>query len=256
MPEIFNPTCNDICFHCGEQAHWVSVNTKIFRCVEIITQCPGFIAKAEASRKKNTTSEKRSEHMKKMSVNGNKKLKELHNDLSWVQSKGEKIAEAVKLRGGHSGENNPMFNKTHKVSTKKLQSIKAQARSPESYKQATDTKIALGIATDKTLKTAWELYQEQVTNFTNISWKYFQHIINPNNLKRGVNYELDHRFSKTEGFRQGISPEIIGHFANLELLPKSVNRTKRTKCSITKEQLYEAAKVKVAPFSPSSDTVI
>jgi len=256
MPKLLHPTSDCICFYCGKQATWVSVNTKIFRCLEKITQCPGHIEKAEAARKRNTTSETRKNHMKRMSINGNKKLKELHTDLSWVSAKGEKISEALRKRGGHSGKNNPMFGKTHTSSAKKAQSNKASNRDHNSYKKATETKIKRGIAVPKESKSDWEFYREQVTNFTSLSWKFYQHLINPAGLIRGKEYELDHMFSITEGFLQEIPPEIIGHFANLELIPKETNRTKRTKCSITKEELYEAVNVSVAPFSPSSDTVI
>jgi hypothetical protein len=256
MPKIFNPTCNDICFYCGKQANWISVNTKIARCTEKITQCSGFIEKAENSRKQRTTAEDRIKHMKKMSESGNKKLKELHADSEWVRAKGEKISKKVKERGGHYGNNNPMFNKSHTDLAKKLQTEKARKRNPESYKQASDTKIKLGLAIPKESKSQWELYQEQVTNYTNLSWKHHHNLINPNNLIRGDLYELDHKFSKTEGFIQGIPPEVIGHYANLELLPKQANRTKRTKCSISIHELYEAVNVNLAPFSLSSLTSI
>lgn len=194
--------------------------------------------------------------MKKMSEVGNKKLQQLHTDPNWVEEKGKKISDALQQRGGHTGERNPMFNKKHTSHTKQMQSSRASNRSPESYQKATLTKIERGISIPKELKTEWELYREQVTNFTNTSWKYAEHIINPNNLKRGNEYELDHRFSITEGFKQSIPPEIIGHAANLELLLKSDNRSKRTKCSITKEELYAVVKVSSAPFSPSSLTDI
>lgn len=256
MPKIFNPTCNDTCFYCGKQANWISVNTKIARCTEKITQCSGFIEKAENSRKQRTTVEDRIKHMREMSKSGNKKLKELHTDSGWVKAKGEKISKKVKERGGHHGDSNPMYNKNHTDSAKKLQTEKARKRNPESYKQSSKTKIKLGLATPKELKTQWELYQEQVTNYTNLSWKYYHDLINPKNLTRGDLYELDHKFSKTEGFNQGIPPEVIGHYMNLELLPKKANRTKRTKCSITLDELYEAVKVNLAPFSLSSLTSI
>ena len=59
------------------------------------------------------------------------------------------------------------------------------------------------------------------------------------NLERGADYELDHKFSITEGFKQNVSPEIIGHYANLELLPKFDNRSKRIRCSIALTELNE-----------------
>lgn len=244
MPKLLNPTINDTCFYCNMQANWISINSKALRCTERVTCCPGFITKAENSRKRNINPHERAKHMKKMSVNGNKKLKELHSDPLWVATKSKNISSAVHARGGHRGENNPMHNRKHKISSKQLQSQRAKNRAPQSYKAATNTKIKRGLATPKELKSDWKLYQDQVTNHTNKNWNTFQHIINPTNLKRGRVYELDHKFSRTEGFRMGVPPEIIGHHANLELLPKIANRKKRTQCSITLTELYEAAKTK------------
>jgi len=209
------------------------------RCVEKITQCPGFIKKAEASRQKSMTKEDRTNHMKMMSRRGNSALKDLHLDSAWIAEKGNKISNAVSNRGGHSGNNNPMYGKSHSEKSKQRLSKKAKMRDTACYANATKTKISRGLAVPKEQKNDWMLYREQVLNYTNKSWKHYQHIINPLNLKRGNDYELDHKFSITEGFRQKIDPAIIGHFSNLELLPKSVNRSKRTRCSITIEELIK-----------------
>jgi len=242
MPKLFNPTPNDTCFLCGCQAHWISFNSKQLRCVEKITQCTSFIKKAQATRDTNTTPEERKAHMKKMSERGNDKLKKLHSDPGWLASKSKKISEAVEKRGGHSGSNNPMFGKKHKNSSKKKQEVKAQSRDPKCYEQATETKIKNGIAVPKHLKTDFELYGEKVDNITYTSWRWHQNKINPTNLPRGTDYELDHKFSKTAGFINNVPPEVIGHYANLELIPKNKNRSKRTKCSITLSKLYESIK--------------
>jgi hypothetical protein len=52
-------------------------------------------------------------------------------------------------------------------------------------------------------------------------------------------YSLDHRFSCHEGFKNNIPPEIIGNIANLEYIPNIQNSSKKTACSLTKEELYE-----------------
>ena len=242
MPKLFNPTPNDTCFLCGCQAHWISFNSKQMRCVEKITRCTGFVKKAQATRDANTTPEERTAHMKRMSKNGNAKLKKLHSDPKWLATKSEKISESIEQRGGHNGSNNPMFGRTHKKSTKRKQAVKAQNRDPKCYERGTDTKIKNGIATPKELKSAWDLYKEKVENITTRNWKKHHSKINPNNLPRGQEYELDHKFSKTEGFLNNVPPEVIGHYANLELISKNENRSKRTKCSITLTALYEAIK--------------
>lgn len=240
MPKLTNITSNNTCFLCGSQAHWISFNSKQLRCTEKITQCPGHAKKAQATRIANTTPEERKAHMKRMSKNGNAKLKKLHNDPKWLAKKSEKISEAVESRGGHSGENNPMFGRKHKQSSKRKQATKAQHRDPNCYKKGTETKIKNGIATPKELKSAWDLYREKVENATVKNWKKYHDKINPNNLPRGQEYELDHKFSKTMGFLDNVPPEVIGHYANLELIPKGKNRSKRTKCSITITELYES----------------
>jgi hypothetical protein len=213
------------------------------RCVEKITQCPGFIKKAEASRQNNMTAEERRSHMKQMSERGNATLKKLHNDSDWVANKGSKISASVKTRGGHSGVNNPMYGKSHSVDTKQRLSEKANQRDPECYTNATETKIIRGIAIPKEQKSEWELYREQVLNHTFKSWQHHQDKINPLGLERGSKYELDHKFSITEGFKQGVDAAIIGHFANLESIPKSVNRSKRIRCSVTLEELLQLQNV-------------
>ena len=245
MPKLTSVTVNNTCYLCGCQAFYISYNSKKMRCVEKITQCPGFIANAKATRNTNTTPEQRMAHMKKMSNRGNAKLRELHQDKIWLITKGTNISKSVKARGGHSGKNNPMYGKNHANETKQKQSIKANQRNPLCYVQATNTKISKGISIPKEQKSEWELYREQVLNHTYQSWKHHQNKINPNQLARGQEFELDHKFSITEGFKQGVAPEIIGHFVNLELLPKNDNRSKRIKCSITLTMLHEAVAAQI-----------
>src|SRR3989304_2870297 len=48
-------------------------------------------------------------------------------------------------------------------------------------------------------------------------------------------YHLDHKYSISEGFRNNIPPEVIGHIANLEFITWRKNSSKYKKCSITIE---------------------
>jgi len=50
-------------------------------------------------------------------------------------------------------------------------------------------------------------------------------------------YHLDHKYSIIEGFKNNINPNIIGDIKNLEFIPWLENIKKRTKCSITVEEL-------------------
>jgi len=64
----------------------------------------------------------------------------------------------------------------------------------------------------------------------------------PNYNKRGVSgidgaYHLDHKYSICEGFKNNIDIDIIANMNNLEFIPWRINLIKKTKCSISKEEL-------------------
>jgi hypothetical protein len=190
MPKLNNPTPNDTCFLCGCQAHWISFNSKQMRCVEKITQCTGFVKKAEKTRQQNITKEERRAHMKKMSLRGNKRLTELHADEQWRRSKGNNVSKA---KSTIPAEQQPK----------------------------------------------WVIYESIVDRITRESWVYHNDKINPENLPRGREYELDHKYSKHQGFLNNVPPEVIGHYSNLQMIPRHANRKKYNKCSITINELYK-----------------
>lgn len=89
-------------------------------------------------------------------------------------------------------------------------------------------------------KDGYDLYYFLVWNHTHKNYKKYKHIINPNNLERGIKkYQLDHKFSISEGMKRGILPSIIGSVHNLGILTYSNNSSKGGKCSITIEELLE-----------------
>lgn len=57
--------------------------------------------------------------------------------------------------------------------------------------------------------------------------------------KRVDGFHADHKYSIIEGFKNNISPYIIGCQSNIELIPALDNHKKYIKCSITKEELFE-----------------
>lgn len=57
--------------------------------------------------------------------------------------------------------------------------------------------------------------------------------------KRVGEYHVDHRFSKHEGFNNGLLPQILGHVVNLQWLLVEENCSKRAECSLTKEELLQ-----------------
>jgi len=84
----------------------------------------------------------------------------------------------------------------------------------------------------------YKKYKSDVMKVTN------QQPINelPNYDRRGNSgndgvYHLDHKFSIMEGFKNNVPAEIIGNIKNLEFIPWEENIKKRTKCSITINEL-------------------
>jgi hypothetical protein len=89
-------------------------------------------------------------------------------------------------------------------------------------------------------RTASEKYYMAVRLETNKSWCEYFHLINgtgPN--RRSDEIHLDHIYSISEGFKNNIPPEIIGHWTNLQLISRYDNSSKGGKCHKTKEKLYE-----------------
>ena len=57
---------------------------------------------------------------------------------------------------------------------------------------------------------------------------------------RGLDYHLDHKYSRKQGFLDNISPEIIGNNINLEIITATMNLVKGSGCSISKEDLISS----------------
>ena len=107
---------------------------------------------------------------------------------------------------------------------------------PIKYQQWRDswynTKLELGQYIKPEDKEPWELYSFLVDKET------AKHVHLLEGIEtRSMDFHVDHRYSKYQGFNDTIPPYIIGHLVNLEMLPQSANISKGKKCSITKEEL-------------------
>lgn len=90
------------------------------------------------------------------------------------------------------------------------------------------------------LRSEYKSYVSAVRSITKKNWQTdFSRIIGTNTKKRSRELHLDHIYSISEGFKNSVPPEIIGHWTNLQLLPKLSNSSKGAKCFKTIEQLYE-----------------
>lgn len=89
----------------------------------------------------------------------------------------------------------------------------------------------------------WELYKKLVWHYTNLNdLKSLQHYEKRGHISKPDAYQLDHKFSLSRGYIEGIHPSLIGSLANIHFIPATDNRKKWTSCSISKEELYENQK--------------
>lgn len=82
-------------------------------------------------------------------------------------------------------------------------------------------------------------YYDAVAYHTNENWVNHFERINPTRIERGPQHHLDHIYSRAEGYKNGVDPQIIGHWTNLRILPLKSNSAKRDRCDKTLEQLIE-----------------
>lgn len=104
------------------------------------------------------------------------------------------------------------------------------------------TRIDKGYDIDPILKSDFEQYESEVDRLTERNYKKYKKLINPANLKRGRvkdSYQLDHIFSKIDGFKNNISPDIVSHPANLRIISLKENISKSSRSDITIEKLLE-----------------
>jgi hypothetical protein len=80
------------------------------------------------------------------------------------------------------------------------------------------------------------LYQEKVRK---LSEKNFKKYYVDNKELRGGDYELDHKYSISEGFKNDVPESILADLCNLEVIPKEQNRRKGSRCSIELQELLD-----------------
>lgn len=108
---------------------------------------------------------------------------------------------------------------------------------------AIETRVRNGSMIPSEEMPAYRKYKNKVSTLTNRQDLTFLE----NYDKRGVYiednpdaYHVDHIVSVSEGFREGIPPEIISSPPNLRCIPASDNMQKNHRSDMTIEQLYEA----------------
>lgn len=83
----------------------------------------------------------------------------------------------------------------------------------------------------------FQLYKRKVRELSELNYREYFYEINPNKLKRGFGYDLDHKYSIFQGFKDCIPIHIIANYKNLEVIESKLNKSKCGKCSITLEEI-------------------
>ena len=122
-------------------------------------------------------------------------------------------------QGNLKGDKNPMRNK---LVVEKLKT----------------TFVARGIKIPDSELNNFELYKRKVRELTELEFRKHYHNIK-NADKRGNGFDLDHKFSIFEGFKQNIPIHLIGSIHNLEMLSIKDNRSKFVKCTTTIDKILK-----------------
>lgn len=101
-----------------------------------------------------------------------------------------------------------------------------------------ETKYKLGLAIRPDILSEYTLYCRQVQKLTEKTYKDNMKEIDPDQKREWLKYELDHIYSKHDGFKNNIPPEILAHSANLQILTKSENVSKSSRSDIDINELY------------------
>jgi len=81
-------------------------------------------------------------------------------------------------------------------------------------------------------------YTEKVGALTDRNYRRYKDILDPQGL-RSHQWHLDHVFSKSDGFRYSVDPEIVAHPANLRIISASANTSKNFRSEISLQVLLE-----------------
>jgi hypothetical protein len=139
------------------------------------------------------------------------------------------------------GVDNPFYSSViiEKIKEKNLEKwgVEWAIQHPLVRKKLSDTLINKG-ATPLNLRSEFRKYRDEVKRLTEISYNQNKIIINPGNLSR-KEFNIDHIYSISDGFKNSIPLEIISHWTNLRMLLAKDNQIKNKRSDKTKEQLFE-----------------
>jgi hypothetical protein len=99
------------------------------------------------------------------------------------------------------------------------------------------TKAKNGLITDPTIRPEFYRYKAVITYLTEKHRRNLTHGYVTGLAGKEGAHHIDHRYSILTGYKNKISPLVIGHLQNLKMIPWRDNVSKHTKCNVTMEQL-------------------
>lgn len=142
----------------------------------------------------------------------------------------------------HSKENSGWFTPTTRQIEMRMYAMEHPDGNDGSFIYCSDeckTKCCLfNLYSDPYRKNEYVRYVDEVYKETRRTINLYRDKIK-NLHKRGNGYDLDHKFSIFDGFHNGVEPNIVGHYCNLEIIKSPLNRAKNKNSSISIEQLLE-----------------
>lgn len=86
-------------------------------------------------------------------------------------------------------------------------------------------------------------YYRNVWSETEKTYRRWSNVLNPNRVKRGKKYHLDHICSIIDCFAEGVDPKIVGSLSNLRIISAKENMAKSSKSSFTPQELVDGVQI-------------
>lgn len=128
--------------------------------------------------------------------------------------------------------------KISKSNKGRLKGNKNPMRNPKVVETLKETFVERGLKIPDDQLTDFEVYKRKVRELTELAFRKNYYGLK-NSDKRGNGFDLDHKFSIFEGFKQHIPIYLIGSIHNLEMICSKENKSKHVKCSITVNKILK-----------------
>lgn len=191
----------------------------------------------------NKWSDKQKEHLSKV----RKELFEDNPELRFETGKanrGKKFSEEL-ISKMHDHRSFESYQKVHSEETKQLIGLKSKLKFTEVYNNKMRKVMEdKGLWLPMTLENSFHFYNKE-SYWIQKMWDLVElpadfNIIGIFNTKTNqIGYVRDHRLSRKEGYFLKIYPELLRHPCNCSIILHSENSSKRSKSTLSKDQLFK-----------------